>query len=233
MESSLSFGQWLKRRRQGLGLTQRALGQQAGYSDETIRKVDAGAPRPSRQMAERLAGTLRVAPEDWPSFVAFARDELDGEYSLPTQSVAFESSAAAGDLNATQRHNLPVALTRFFGRESEIGQLQALLAENRLVTITGPAGAGKTRLAQQVAEGALTRYAQGVWLVELASVTNPALVTEAVALALNTRKEPARTVLETLTHYLHDDQPLVALDNCEHALDAFAWLVDGPLRACP
>src|SRR6476660_8282394 len=105
MESSLSFGQWLKRRRQGLGLTQRALGQQAGYSDESIRKVEAGAARPSRQMAERLAGTLRVAPEDVPSFVAFARDELDAEYRLSTHSVAFEAAAADGEPNGAPRHN--------------------------------------------------------------------------------------------------------------------------------
>ena len=273
MQEHLAFGQWLKRRRQGLGLTQRALGQQAGYSDETIRKVEAGAVRPSRQMAERLAGTLRLEAAEWPRFVAFARAELDDEYPITTQTVEFDPHPALPDpaepaAAPDPRHNLPGALTRFFGRENEIAQLNALLAEYRLVTVTGPAGVGKTRLALVVAEAAAgeasvspsaiapsavapsavgeaaiappalplaapNRYADGVWLVELASVADPQRVPHAVALALGVRKSPGRTLLETLSHFLHSRQRLLLLDNCEHVLDACARLADDLLRACP
>ena len=241
MSDDLPFGQWLKRRRQGLGFTQRALGKRVGYSYESIRKVETGDARPSRQMAERLADALELPPAEWPRFVAFARAELDDAYPQQTHTVEFASpaGASAGDQPpAAPRHNLPMALTRFFGRESESAQIKELLAEYRLVTITGPGGVGKTRLAQAVAESAVAEaapagWADGVWLVDLAPLADPALVGQAVAQVLGAPDSPSRGIQETLIHFLRQRHLLLLLDNCEHLLDACAQLADSLLRACP
>jgi predicted ATPase/class 3 adenylate cyclase len=136
-------------------------------------------------------------------------------------------------------HNLPLQLTSFVGRERELATVQGLLAQHRLVTLTGPGGTGKTRLAQQAAAEALApadgqpAFADGVWLVELAALADPALVPQAVATAVGVREEPGRPVLATLTDALRPRRLLLLLDNCEHLLDAGARLADTLLRACP
>ena len=131
------------------------------------------------------------------------------------------------------RHNLPVQATRFFGREREVAQLRARLSQNRLVTLTGSGGVGKTRLSLQTAEALLLNFADGVWLVELAPLTDPALAPQQVAASLGLRNGAQRPVLETLTAFLRDRQALLVLDNCEHVLGACAHLADALLRGCP
>ena len=103
----------------------------------------------------------------------------------------------------------------------------------RLLTLTGPGGTGKTRLALQAAADALEAYPDGVWLVELAALADPALVPQAVAAAVGVREEPGRPLLATLTDALRPKRLLLVLDNCEHLLDACARLADALLRACP
>ncbi len=131
------------------------------------------------------------------------------------------------------RHNLPMALTRFFGREPEIIQLRELLAEYRLVTVTGTGGVGKTRLALRVAEDLVAGFRDGIWLIELAPLSDPALVPQAVAVALGVREDPGRPFVEPLIRFLRGRQLLLLLDNCEHLLAACAELADRLLRACP
>src|SRR5262245_42692350 len=136
-------------------------------------------------------------------------------------------------------HNLPLQLTSFVGRERELAAVHGLLAGHRLVTLTGPGGTGKTRLAQQAAAEALVPaagrpgFADGVWLVELAALADPALVPQAVAAAVGVREDPGRPLLATLTDALRHRRLLLLLDNCEHLLDACARLADTLLRACP
>jgi predicted ATPase/class 3 adenylate cyclase/DNA-binding CsgD family transcriptional regulator len=130
-------------------------------------------------------------------------------------------------------HNLPVQLTSFIGREAEMAELHRLLSDNRLVTLTGAGGAGKTRLALQVAAEMLTEFPAGVWQVDLAPLTDPTVVTIAVARALGLPDEPGRSTVETLIGFVEDRQALVLLDNCEHLLDACAALIEELLRACP
>jgi predicted ATPase/class 3 adenylate cyclase len=136
-------------------------------------------------------------------------------------------------------HNLPLQLTSFVGREAELVTVRDLLHRHRLVTLTGPGGTGKTRLALQAAADALvptdgqTAFADGVWLVELAALADPGLVPQAVAGALGVREEPGRPLPATLTDALRPKHLLVLLDNCEHLLDACARLADALLRACP
>jgi predicted ATPase/class 3 adenylate cyclase/DNA-binding CsgD family transcriptional regulator len=132
------------------------------------------------------------------------------------------------------RHNLPSQATSFVGRAAELAELRALVAgESRLVTITGPGGIGKTRLALQVAAEALDGSGDGVWLVELAPVAEPELVARTVAAVLGIREEPGRPVLDTLADAIGDRSLLVVLDNAEHVLGAAAKLADAIMRSCP
>jgi predicted ATPase len=129
-------------------------------------------------------------------------------------------------------NNLPVQLTTFIGREREMAEIKRLLSTVRLVTLHGPGGAGKTRLAMQVAADLFDWYHDGVWLVELAPVADPGLVPQTVASALGLR-EPARVVTEVLNDFLATRALLLVLDNCEQVLKASADLSTMLLRSCP
>jgi predicted ATPase/DNA-binding CsgD family transcriptional regulator len=130
-------------------------------------------------------------------------------------------------------NNLPLQLSSFIGREREIAKVKHLLATSRLVTLTGAGGCGKTRLALQVATDLLTTFADGVWLVEYASLADPVLVPPQVAVSLAVREQAGQPLLTTLTSYLRDKQALLILDNCEHLIAACAQLADTLLRGCP
>jgi predicted ATPase/class 3 adenylate cyclase len=130
-------------------------------------------------------------------------------------------------------HNLPAQLTSFIGREQAMAEVKQLLATTRLLTLTGSGGCGKTRLALQVAADLLEEYPDGVWLIELAPLADPALVPQNLASALGLREEPGRPLTATLMDYLRTKSPLVVLDNCEHLLPACAQLADSVLRTCP
>ena len=120
------------------------------------------------------------------------------------------------------RHNLPIQLTSFIGRGREITELKRLLGAVRLVTLTGSGGAGKTRLALQMAADVVERYPDGVWLAELAPIADPALVPKTVASALHVREQPGREMIETLVDALRPKSLLLVLDNCEHLL-CYSW----------
>jgi len=130
-------------------------------------------------------------------------------------------------------NNLPLQLTSFVGREKEIAEVKRLLGAARLLTLIGPGGTGKTRLSLQVAADLLDRFPDGVWLVELAAASDPALVPQAVASVLSVREEPGTPLIKTLTDYLRAKSLLLILDNCEHLIGAAAQLVETLLRACP
>jgi predicted ATPase/class 3 adenylate cyclase/DNA-binding CsgD family transcriptional regulator len=120
---------------------------------------------------------------------------------------------------------LPVQLTSFVGRDAELTQLRELLAENRVVTLTGAGGVGKTRLAIQVAAAMAGEFSDGAWYVDLAPITDPELVPVTVARALGLPDQPGRSTMDSLLRFVRDRQLLVVLDNCEHLLDASAELV--------
>ncbi len=131
------------------------------------------------------------------------------------------------------RTNLPEPLTSFVGRERELAELRAMLAKDRLVTLTGTGGVGKTRLAMRVAADALDDYRDGAWLVELAALREPDLVAQSAVAALGLKEQPGRSLVETLAGSLHDRRLLLVLDNAEHLLAACAGLADTLLRHCP
>ncbi|MBI3461404.1 AAA family ATPase [Candidatus Acetothermia bacterium] len=128
---------------------------------------------------------------------------------------------------------MPCQLTSFIGREREMAEIKQLLSSTSLLTLTGSGGCGKTRLALQVAADLLEEYPDGVWVVELAALSDPALVPQAVASTLDVREQPSRALMDTLTDYLKPKVLMLILDNCEHLLAACSQLADTLLRACP
>jgi predicted ATPase/class 3 adenylate cyclase/DNA-binding CsgD family transcriptional regulator len=135
--------------------------------------------------------------------------------------------------NVVAAENLPVQLSSFIGRKAEIRAIREALADNRLVTLTGPGGAGKTRLAVQVAADIATEFADGVWYVDLAPITDPDVVPVTAARALHLPDQPGQQTMDVLVRFLRDRRMLIVLDNCEHLLDSSAELVITLLGACP
>jgi predicted ATPase/class 3 adenylate cyclase/DNA-binding CsgD family transcriptional regulator len=134
--------------------------------------------------------------------------------------------------NVVSAH-LPVQLTSFVGRGSQIGDIAQLLKDDRFVTLTGAGGVGKTRLAVQVAGEVAAEFTGGTWFVDLAPVTNPLVVPVVLARTLGLADQPGRSTMETVSRFVRDRKMLLLLDNCEHLLDASAALVVALLDAGP
>ena len=130
-------------------------------------------------------------------------------------------------------HNFPVQLTSFVGRGAQMTDLEKLLVDNRLVTLTGAGGAGKTRLGVEIAARIAAEFGDGVWYVDLAPITHPGVVAVAVARAFGLPDQPGLSTMDTLLRFVRDRQMLMVLDNCEHLLDATAELVVALLGAAP
>jgi predicted ATPase/transcriptional regulator with XRE-family HTH domain len=232
-QALLSFGLWIKRRRKALDLTQEALAARVGCSKELIVKIEGDARRPSRQIAVLLAQHLQLAPDESEDFVRCARAELVVDrLPSPTRSMpraAFPSQSPA----ERPRSNLPAQLSSFLGREQELADLPALLRSNavRLVTLSGPGGIGKTRLALQTATEILDAFSDGVYFVDLAPISDPELVVTTIAQTLGVTGVSERPA-EQLKAALRHKRLLLLLDNFEQLLDA-APLVAELLAAAP
>jgi len=129
--------------------------------------------------------------------------------------------------------NLPGQLTSFIGRRRERAEVRRLFGSSRIVTLTGPGGSGKTRIAIQVAMDMLIDQPEGAWLVELESLADPAFVSQSVASVLGVQEEPGRPLLLTLAAAVAAKEMLLVLDNCEHLAAAVASFAEGLLRECP
>jgi predicted ATPase/class 3 adenylate cyclase/DNA-binding CsgD family transcriptional regulator len=136
-------------------------------------------------------------------------------------------------VKAVVSQHLPMHLTTFIGRDEQLTQVRELLTQNRLVTLTGAGGAGKTRLAIQIAGHLSGEFGEGIWYVDLAPITDPDVVPIAVARAFELPDQPGRSTMDALLRFVRDRQMLVVLDNCEHLLDASAELVVALLGAAP
>jgi predicted ATPase/DNA-binding SARP family transcriptional activator/DNA-binding CsgD family transcriptional regulator len=150
----------------------------------------------------------------------------------------YEGARSAGSQtgqtpHSSGRHNLPAARSSFVGREREMLELKRALAMTRLLTLTGAGGSGKTRLALEVARDLVGVYPDGVWLVELAGLTEGTLVSQAVAGALGVKEQPGQPLTDTLLQALRTKEMLLVLDNCEHLVEAAARLADALLDTCP
>ena len=145
------------------------------------------------------------------------------------QTVVDSIEAILGDVVL---HNLPMELTSFVGREAEVGEVAGLLKDARLVTLTGVGGVGKTRIALQVAAGAIDHYPDGVWLVELGALSDPDLIPKQVAVAMGVQEQANRPIAATLLEVTSSKEVLLVLDNCEHLIEGVAVLADELLRSC-
>ena len=221
-----TFAHLLQRYRRAAGLTQEELAERAHLSVGGISNLERGVRRlAQRDTVALLAEALALPAAERAALEAAARGR--GE------------SASADPTARTVPTNLPLALTSFVGRERELATVRRLLGETRLLTLTGAGGCGKTRLALEVT-GALLReapqgpaYSNGIWLVELAALTDGALVARAVATVLGVQEQAGQSLLDRLTTFLQPKQVLLLLDNCEHLLEHCAGLVDVLLRMCP
>ncbi|GLZ05242.1 SARP family transcriptional regulator [Actinomadura sp. NBRC 104412] len=163
------------------------------------------------------------------------QDELGIEPGADLRRVhaAILRQDASLNAHAAVPGNLPARLAGFIGRHRDIAEVRALVRENRLVTLTGVGGVGKTRLAVEAAAGLQAEFPGGVWLVDLAAVTRPGLVVPAVAAALGVREHPRRPLADVLAAHLRSAATLIVLDNCEHLVEEAAEAAGRLLGACP
>ena len=192
------FGHWLKEHRQQLGMTQGDLARRVGCATVTIRKIESGERQPSPLLAERMGQQLEIADPRQADFVAFA------------------IGAPAID-HAPKTGNIPVATTPLIGRADELAHVRKLLHQQkvRLVTLIGPPGVGKTRLAVQVAANLSSDFGNGAWFVRLASTTDPEQVPLIIATTLGVNIPADKVPLDGIKHYLRDKHLLLVLDNLE------------------
>ncbi len=228
--AELSFGGLLRRLRTDAGLTQEELANAAQVSQRAISDLERGINHTARKdTALLLAKALKLPEPVGPVFVVAARGHTPAAAVLAARQrqAQEESWATPGGV-----HGFPAALTSFIGRAEPLLEVAILLADHRLVTVTGPGGAGKTRLAVEVARQVADRFADGAWLVELGPVADPAQVAVAVAAALGVREQPGMSTAEALARALARQQVLLLLDNCEHVIDEAVALCAGLLAAC-
>ncbi len=223
MAVAIPFGVWVRRRRRALDLTQQQLGKLVGCATITIRKIEAGERRPSERMAERLADVLGIGTDELSRFVAAARS-----WSAPRHLDPVDDPAAPSPL--------PASLTDLVGRDQEVSDLSRLLAITggaaRLVTVTGPPGVGKSRLAIEVARR--VRHEYDVWpaFVPLAAETESGEILEQLASAYSVAAVPGRPRRGAVEDRLRRQPELVILDNLEHLAGAGDVVVQ-LLEDCP
>ena len=229
-EATSGLAGLLRQLRAGAGLTQAELAKAAGVSPRSVSDLERGINRTARQdTAVRLAGALGLAEPVRSLFVAAALGRIPAAQVLAARrgQAPGGSPASAGGM-----HGFVPALTSFVGRAGPVREVAGLLDRGRLVTVTGPGGTGKTRLAAEVARQVAGRYADGAWLVELAPVAGSAQVAAVVAAALGVRDQPGVPAAEAVARVLARQQLLLVLDNCEHVIGAAAELCAGLLAAC-
>jgi transcriptional regulator with XRE-family HTH domain len=226
-QATSEFAGLLRQLRAEAGLTQQELAKAAGVSPRSVSDLERGINRTARKdTAVQLAGALGLADPARSLFVAAALDRIQAAQVL----AARRRQAPDGSLAPARGvHGFAPALTSFVGRAGPVNQVAALLDRHRLVTVAGPGGSGKTRLAGEVARQVAGRFTDGVWLAELAPVRDPGLVPAVVAVALGVREQPGLPVAEALTRVLAGRQLLLVLDNCEHVIGAAADLCAGLL----
>jgi non-specific serine/threonine protein kinase len=224
-----TFGELLHSFRLAAGLTQAQLAERAGLSARGISDLERGLKqRPRKDTLDLLIAALELPTVDQVRLRAAVRWE--GPHRRKEAAVLTLAPRPAEETT-----NLPIQATSFIGRAAEVAGLRELVlgADVRLVTITGPGGIGKTRLALHVAAGLSEAFPSGIWLVGLAPLANPDLVPQTLAAVVGLQLTGGTSWLNALSRYLRDRQCLLILDNCEHLVDAVAELCATLLAGCP
>jgi transcriptional regulator with XRE-family HTH domain len=232
-----SFAALLGQLRAEAGLTQQELAEAAGLGVRTVSDLERGIHRSAHQDTARLlAGALGLAEPTRGLFVAAARGRVRAGEVLAAQTdapAALAMMAAGTPLASALAGNLPVQLSSFVGRVAELAGLAAAVRGSPLVTVTGPGGVGKTRLAVQAAADQLEAFADGAWLCELAAAGDAESVSQVVASALRVRQRPGLSTAGSVVEFLRTRTGLLlVLDNCEHLLGPAASLAADILRGC-
>ncbi|MDQ3249783.1 MAG: helix-turn-helix domain-containing protein, partial [Chloroflexota bacterium] len=225
MEDLAAFADWLKRRRRALDLTQSELAAAANCSPVSVKKMEAGDLKPSRQLAELLAVALHIPAAEGAAFVDFARGTVARFQLQPILPQASLVAAPVAPASLSQA-KLPAQLTAVIGRERETIAAVQLLRQPpvRLITLTGPPGTGKTRLSLEIGQALQEEWKDGVYFVPLAPVSQASLVPAAIAQALGIVEERDKPLLISIQTFLHAKTLLLVLDNFEQ-VSAAAGLV--------
>src|SRR5260221_8105078 len=212
-----SFSNWLKVRRKALDLTQIELADQVGCAVVTIRKFERNVARPSKQIAERLGDALVLSTDERTPFIVFAR------------SITEETPAPSGDHQfPDSRTHLPKFATPFIGRVDEIRELAGLLRDPycRLLTLSGPGGIGKTRIAIQVAAEKESDFPEGIYFISLAPLNVPDQIIPAIANTMGLLLRNGESSKQQLISDLREKRCLLILDNFEHLLEGVSLVTD-------
>jgi predicted ATPase/transcriptional regulator with XRE-family HTH domain len=231
-----SFGDWLEQRRKALGLTRQQLAQRVGCSVSALRKIEAGERRPSHQIAELLATGLELADEGRPLFVKVARGEQAVERLQSPGRAAGPPMAGRTAAPSAPLLNLPVNATPLIGRQVELAELGRLLADPgcRLISLVGPGGIGKTRLAIRAARRFGGNFPDGAAFVGLAPLSSASFIVPALADALGLSFSGSAEPQTQLLAHLRNRRLLLVLDNAEHLLaDGAAELIAELLFGAP
>jgi non-specific serine/threonine protein kinase len=222
-----SFRELLHRYRVDRGLTQEELASRSGLSTRTISDLERGEKtRPHAPTVDLIAKALKLS--------AVERDDLEAARRRGDRGVGSRSQSLSPEPDISEPYDgLPVSLTPFVGRETEVARIKQLLARSRLVTLIGPGGCGKTRLALQVASELYNSYPQHVKFVDFQSVSDAAVVPETVARALDLSDAAGQSVVSGILRSLGAKHILLIFDNCEHLLEASGRIVDAILSNCP
>lgn len=231
MESASTFGQWLKQRRHELDLTQDTIAEALGCSSDTIRKIESGQRRPSRQIAELLANILQIDPQERSTFVLWARGMATPSPAPGTRVPSTTPSDARPAVpypTSDSSLSLPVLPTPLIGREHDLAALKALMwrSTTRLVTLLGPPGIGKTNLSIALASALQADFKDGLTYVPLSPISDSALVIPTLAEAVGVSETSSRPLVEGLQDALREKQMLLILDNFEQVVPAASALSD-------
>ena len=213
-----TFGEWLREQRSERKLTREQFARRVGCSVAMLRKIEDGERRPSAQIDELIANALDIPSAERDTFIRVARGELGMERLAHISNVIHHPNISPA--HANPHNNLPILPTPLIGRQAEVEQLNQLLFDPqcRLLTLVGPGGIGKTRLAVEAAAQVQDGFADGVYFVPLASVSSIDAVIPTIANAIYFVFYGLGDPKVQLLNYLRDKQILLVVDNVEHLL---------------